>query len=191
MDILNKLDPQVAPGLEVFPAEMYAAIGDDPPLAREMFGELTAAMAHLVPPSEVTAEERTIPGPDVDIPIVIYQPPNEAPRPGLLWIHGGGYIIGSAREDATCNEFAEQVGCTIVSVDYRLTPEATYRQSISDCFAALNWMVNHADELGIDKTRIAIGGNSAGGGLAASLALFNRDNPRAFARFSTLDLSHD
>lgn len=176
MGLISKLDPELVPGLDVFPAEMYAAIGDDPPSARQMFDDLMAAMADLIPPSEVTIEERTISGPDADIPVVIYQPPDEAPRPGLLWIHGGGYIIGSAREDATCNAFAEHVGCTIVSVDYRLAPEATYKQSISDCFTALNWMVDNSNELGIDKSRIAIGGNSAGGGLTAGLTLYNRDN---------------
>ncbi len=176
MGLISKLDPELVHGLEVFPVEMYAAIGDDPPAARQMFDELTAAMADLIPPSDVTAEDRTIPGPDGDIPIVVYQPPDEAPRPGLLWIHGGGYIIGSARDDATCNAFAEHVGCTIVSVDYRLAPEAIYKQSVSDCFTALNWMVDNAGELGIDKSRIAIGGNSAGGGLTAGLALYNRDN---------------
>ena len=176
MTLLSKLDPVLVPGLDVFPAEMYRAIGNDPPVGRKIFNDILASMAALIPPSEVAAVERTIPGPDVDIPIVIYQPPSQAPRPGLLWIHGGGYIIGTAREDAICNAIAEHVGCTIVSVDYRLAPEATYKESMSDCFVALNWMVDYADELGIEKRRIAIGGNSAGGGLTAGLALYNRDN---------------
>ena len=68
------------------------------------------------------------------------------------------------------------VGCTVVSVGYRLAPEATYREIIADSFAALNWMVDQAAELGIDKRRVAIGGRSAGGGLSAGLALYNRDN---------------
>lgn len=196
MSLLSKLDPELVPGLDVFPAEMYAAIGDNPPYARQMFDGLMASMAEMIPPSDVTAEERTIPGPDVDIPVVVYQPPYDAPRPGLLWIHGGGYIIGSAREDDTCNAFAEHVGCTIVSVDYRLAPEATYKQSISDCFATLNWMADNADALGIDRSRIAIGGSSAGGGLTAGLALFSRDNQGPSLAFQLLiypmiDDTHD
>ncbi len=155
---------------------MVTAIGENPVAARAMFSEMMGAMAEMLPPTDVTKEERSIPSPDGEISIVIYQPTNEAPRPGLLWIHGGGYIIGSAHDDIFCNTFAEQVGCTIVSVEYRLAPEATYQASVSDCFVALNWMVDHAEELGVDKARIAIGGGSAGGGLTAGLALYNRDH---------------
>ena len=66
--------------------------------------------------------------------------PDPAPRAGLLWIHGGGYIIGSGRDDVACIPIAEHVGCTIVSVDYRLAPEVTYKESVHDCFVALQWL---------------------------------------------------
>ena len=88
--------------------------------------------------------------PECDIPIVIYQPTNPAPRGGLLWMHGGGYIVGTARADYHGIGFAERASCTVISVDYRLAPESTYKESIADCFAALNWMVDNAVELGID-----------------------------------------
>ena len=91
-------------------------------------------------------------------------------------IHGGGYIIGSARDDLNVIAFAEHVGCTVVSVEYRLAPEATYKESVADCFAGLNWLVDNAAALGVDTGRVAIGGASAGGGLTAGLALYNRDN---------------
>ena len=84
--------------------------------------------------------------------------------------------MGSARDDFYCLAFAEQVGCTVVSVDYRLAPEATYKESIADCFTGLNWLVDNAADLGVDTGRVAIGGASAGGGLSAGLALYNRDN---------------
>ncbi len=119
--------------------------------------------------------ELTIPGPDCEIPLAIYQPPGPAPRGGLLWLHGGGYIVGVERDDARCIEFAEVIGCAVVSVGYRLAPEATWQAAISDSFVALNWMVDNAPDLGIDPARVAIGGGSAGGGLAAGLALYNRD----------------
>ena len=90
-------------------------------------------------------------------------------------MHGGGYIVGRARADYHGVGFAENAGCTVVSVDYRLAPESTYKESIADCFAALNWMVGNAGDLGIDRARIAIGGGSAGGGLTAGLAHYNRD----------------
>ena len=177
MDFLSSLDPELLAAPEPFlSAELVTAAGDDPLRARQLVDELMVMMVQMLPPSDVTAEERMIPGPEGDIPIVIYQPPKEAPRPGMLWIHGGGYITGSARDDLNGNAFAEHVGCTVVSVDYRLAPEVTYKESVSDCFVALNWMVDRADELGIDKDRIAIGGASAGGGLSAGLALYNRDN---------------
>ena len=111
---------------------------------------LLQAMVDALPPTDVTIEERTIPGADGDIPIAIYQPPEPAPRPGLLMIHGGGYIVGTAREDMNGIGYAEHVGCTVVSVDYRMAPEFTYREAIADCFAGLNWMFDNADALGVD-----------------------------------------
>ena len=176
MSFEDRVDPELRPGLELFPAEMIAACGDDPPAARAMLAGLMEAMADALPPTEVVIEERSIPGPDGDIPIAIYQPPAPAPRPGLLLIHGGGYVVGTAREDINGIGYAEHVGCTVVSVDYRLAPEYTYKASVVDCFAGLNWMFDNADELGVDPSRIAIGGGSAGGGLTAGLALYNRDN---------------
>ena len=176
MDFIAKLDPEVALGLGVFPDGLITAIGDNPALAQEMFTELMGAMAEMLPPTEIQVEERMIAGPDGEIPVFIYQPPGVAPRAGLLWIHGGGYIIGSGRDDVTCVPIAEHVGCTIVSVDYRMAPTVTYKESVGDCFAALNWMVDNAEELGINTDRVAIGGASAGGGLSAGLALYNRDH---------------
>lgn len=176
MPFIDKVDPELAHGLDFFPAELLTAIGDDPLAARKIFGELMEAAKELLPPTDVTIEERTIPGPEGEIPIVIYQPPAPTRRRGLLWIHGGGYIVGAAKDDGHGIGFAEHVGCTVVSVDYRMAPESTYRASIADCFAALNWMIDNVDALGVDPTRIAIGGASAGGGLTAGLALYNRDN---------------
>ena len=176
MSFIDQIDPEVLFALDTYPAERYIAIGEDPPRAREMTEAINREMRANLPPTDVTIEELSIPGPDCEIPIVVYRPPVPAPRGGLLWMHGGGYIVGVARDDARCIEFAEVVGCTVVSVDYRLAPESTYKGSIADCFAALNWMADNADELGIDKARIAIGGGSAGGGLTAGLALYNRDN---------------
>lgn len=196
MNFIEKLDPELVAGLEPIPAEMITAIGDDPSAAREMFAQMMGAMAEMLPPTDVSIEEKMISGPDGEILIVIYQPTDTAPRSGMLWIHGGGYIIGSGRDDGSCIPFAEHVGCTIVSVDYRMAPEVTYKESVADCFAALQWMVNNAEELGIDKSRIAIGGASAGGGLSAGLALYNRDNNGSDIAFQLLiypmiDDTHD
>jgi acetyl esterase/lipase len=95
------------------------------------------------------------------------------PGPALLWIHGGGYVIGSAQQDDDlCRRFARDVGVTVAAVDYRLAPEHPYPAPLEDCYAALTWL---AALPAVDPTRIAIGGASAGGGLAAALALLARD----------------
>lgn len=176
MPFIDLIDPELIDALDFFPAELMTAIGDDPPKAREMFQPIWDALADDLKSSPVTIEERAIPGPEGEIGIVIYQPPTSAPRGGLLWIHGGGYIVGSGRNDPHGIGFAEHVGCTVVSVDYRLAPEATYREAISDCFGALRWLSDNAEDLGVDPARIAIGGASAGGGLSAALSLYNRDH---------------
>lgn len=176
MSFEDRIDPELVPALGLFPAEMITAIGDDPHAARAMLAPLMDAMAEALPPTETQIEERTIPGPDGDIPIAIYQPATPAPRPGLLMVHGGGYVVGSEREDLNGIGYADHVGCTVVSVGYRMAPEFTYQAAIADSFAGLNWMFDNADDLGVDASRIAIGGASAGGGSTAGLALYNRDN---------------
>ncbi len=106
---------------------------------------------------------------DGDVRLRIYTP-ERADGSGLLWIHGGGLVIGSPKmDDRLCGETAQQLGTTIVSVDYRLAPKHPYPAAIDDCHAAWRWLLAHADELGIDSGRVAIGGQSAGGGLAACL----------------------
>lgn len=99
--------------------------------------------------------------------------PASAPGPALLWIHGGGYVIGeAAQDDLLCRRFATELGATVVSVNYRLAPEHPYPAPVEDCYAALRWMAGLPS---VDPARVAIGGASAGGGLAASLALMARD----------------
>lgn len=93
--------------------------------------------------------------------------------PALLWIHGGGYVMGSARQDdQLCRRFSNELGITVAAVDYRLAPEHPYPAGLDDCYAALTWLTGLP---AVDPTRIAIGGASAGGGLAAALALLARD----------------
>jgi acetyl esterase/lipase len=96
------------------------------------------------------------------------------PGPALLWVHGGGYVIGTAdMDDHVCAQFSKRLGITVASVEYRLAPEHPYPAAIQDCFAALTWL---AGLPGVDSARVAIGGASAGGGLAAALALWARDH---------------
>ena len=89
----------------------------------------------------------------------------------MLWLHGGGYVIGTPEmDDRACIEFARSLGLIVVSVDYRLAPAHPFPAALDDAWAAFNWMTNHSQKLALDPTRIAIGGASAGGGLAAALA---------------------
>src|SRR3954471_19882895 len=144
---------------------------------------LRAAMAAMpkppLPPTTTVWDDRTIPGPpgDPDVTVRVFQPPTKGTgRPAVCHIHGGGYIFGSALvEDARINRWVEESQAVVVSVEYRLSPEAAYPGPLNDCYAALTWMATNADELGIDPGHIVIAGVSAGGGLAAALALLARD----------------
>lgn len=116
--------------------------------------------------------------PDVSIKVVdvrasrvrVYQPKGHQQGGGLLWIHGGGLVIGNAAmEDGRASERAYQLNCVVVSVEYRLAPENPYPGAIDDCFAAWQWFLANAAELDVDPGTIVVGGESAGGGLAAAL----------------------
>ncbi|MFD9592972.1 alpha/beta hydrolase [Kitasatospora sp. NPDC059973] len=120
----------------------------------------------------VRVERRTLPATtdDPSVEVLTYQASGQAPRAALLWIHGGGTVMGAARQENTwCSRVADELGALVVSVDYRLAPENPYPAALDDCFGALRWLHASAATLGIDPTRIAVGGESAGGGLAAAV----------------------
>jgi len=115
-------------------------------------------------------------GDDLGLRVRVYRPAIPGRLPGLLYLHGGGMILGAIEtEDAIAGALAEQVGCCVVSVDYRLAPEHPYPAAVEDCYAALSWLVDQAAELDIDRDRVALYGGSAGGGLAAACALLARE----------------
>jgi acetyl esterase/lipase len=108
----------------------------------------------------------------------------DGPGPALLWIHGGGYVMGTARQDdRVCRGFCKRLGITVASVEYRLAPEHPYPTPLEDCYAALTWL---AALPAVDPARVAIGGASAGGGLAAALALLARDRGEVSPAFQLL-----
>ena len=105
--------------------------------------------------------DKVIVGPDDNpLPLRIYRPKsNHESLPVLLWIHGGGYILGSIDDnDDTCMRFAKEAGCVVVSVDYRLAPEHPYPAPIEDCYSALKWIADNAKSLNIDSNRIGVAG---------------------------------
>jgi acetyl esterase/lipase len=173
------LDPELAALLRELP--MWSIDFGTTPLSE--IPALRAAQASVprppVPATTTVYEDHTIPGPAgaPEVVVRVFHPPTPGTgRPAVCFIHGGGYIFGSALvEDARLNRWVEQSGCVVVSVEYRLSPETAYPDPLEDCYAALTWMAANAAELGIDAGRIALVGQSAGGGLAAGLALLARD----------------
>lgn len=106
----------------------------------------------------------------------LYAPSTEAGLPVLLYLHGGGFTIGSvATHDALCRQLAHLAGCAVVSLDYRLAPEHRFPTASNDAWDALQWLAAHGASLGLDPTRLAVGGDSAGGTLAAACAILARD----------------
>ncbi|SHM35016.1 alpha/beta hydrolase [Actinacidiphila paucisporea] len=124
-------------------------------------------------------EDRKIPGPDGVLPVRVYRPSGEAQLPVLLYFFGGGWTLGSIdTADVVCRTLAAEAGCLVVSVGYRLAPENPFPAAVHDCHAALRWVAAHADEIGGDPARLAVGGDSAGGNLAAAVTLLARDRGR-------------
>jgi triacylglycerol lipase len=129
--------------------------------------------------ANVAIEDRVVPGPDgaPDVPVTLYRPTDATGKlPVLLYLHGGGYVMGTAESSGAASvRTADEVKCLVVSVDYRLAPETHAPGAAEDAHAVLAWLNKEADSLGIDTNRIAVGGDSAGGGLAAATALLARD----------------
>ena len=142
-------------------------------------GEMRTLMEATTVPSAVLVDrvvDRMIPGPAGEIPVRIYAPSSDVPLPVLVWYHGGGWVIGSLEtHDGLCRELVDAAGCMVVSVDYRLAPEHTFPGAVDDADAAMRWVSEHAAEIGADPSRVAVGGDSAGGHLAAVAAMLARD----------------
>jgi acetyl esterase len=138
----------------------------------------TIAALNTDPEPVARVENRTIPGPDGPVPVRIYRPQEQpaAPMPALVYFHGGGWVICDLdSHDPTCRAITNGVGCVVVSVDYRLAPEDKFPAAAEDAYAATLWVAGNATDLGVDATRIAVGGDSAGGNLTAAVALMARD----------------
>ncbi|MEL5955164.1 alpha/beta hydrolase fold domain-containing protein [Streptomyces sp. CLV115] len=180
----DRIDPETHQGLR----NLHALTGPgglvnfDIPRQRELYEEMNrAALAALPPNDRVRYEDLTVPGPadGPELNVRIYRPADSTDAgtlPGILYIHGGGMITGSVQTDhRQVLPLVEAVDAVVVSVEYRLAPEHPDPAPVEDCYAALLWMSRNASSLGIDPGRLALYGGSAGGGLAAGVALLARD----------------
>ncbi len=185
---LSRVAPELRDVLAIFPNVDFSR-GVEP-----YRGDLFAGKLPPVPPEllAIQREERTIPGTDgaPEVRLLIYRPPGKAaaPRPAVLNVHGGGFVLGLPEQNDTANRaLALELGCIVVANSYRLAPETAWPGAVEDCYAALCWTHAHAGELGIDPARIAISGESAGGGHAAALAIYARDRGGPTICFQMLD----
>jgi acetyl esterase/lipase len=161
-------------GRPEFTLEMIPAIRQAPPMSP------VPTIEELRRGGAFDVTERLVPGPAgaPDVTLLICRPTGvTAPVPCLYYIHGGGMMLGNNRSGGAARalEHAESLGAALVSVEYRLAPETPHPGPVEDCYAGLIWTVDHARELGIDPERLIVGGASAGGGLAAAVALLARD----------------
>jgi acetyl esterase len=134
------------------------------------------------PPIELgSIEEQTIPGPAGDIPVRLYRPEGAAgdgaPLGALVYYHGGGHVVGSMdTHDYACRAICRDANIVVMSVDYRMGPEAKFPAAVDDCYAATKWLAENAEAMGVRTDRIAVGGDSAGGNLALVISLMARDD---------------
>ena len=157
--------PPPDPDAPATPAPMDPAVVDQMFLAWQ--GE---------PEPVASVEDRTIPGPEGEMAIRIYTPEGSGPFPVLAFFHGGGWIMGSIiSHDPLARVLCNGGGCVVVSVDYRLAPTHRFPAAAEDCYAATRWIAEHAESFNADGSRLAVGGDSAGGNLAAAVALMARD----------------
>ncbi len=175
MDSKHLLDPELADLLKSMP--QFELSDQTLPGVRADFATMMAETPR--PPSETQVESFMIPGPAgaPQVRALLYKPADaQGALPAILHIHGGGYVLGAPEmADAANRLSASELGCVIVSVDYRLAPETCHPGPLRDCYAALAWLHGNAGPLGVDAARIGVKGESAGGGLAAALALYARD----------------
>jgi len=185
------MDPQVEALFQMMAAQAQAS-------GAPAFTELPAADARAMmdggfaafnagAPAIGSIADRILPGPESGIPVKVFTPPGEGPFPLLVYLHGGGWVIGSPETHTKlCSELALGADAVVVSVHYRLAPEHPAPAALDDSLAAIRWSVAHASEMNADGTRFAIGGDSAGGNLTAAACIRLRDEGGPQAKLQLL-----
>ena len=183
-----QLDPQAKLLIEKAEAAGHPELYElEPFAARKQFLELSKAVA-VEPVAVGSIEEKKIEGAGGDIRLRFYRPTAVSKQsPALLYFHGGGWVIGDLdSHDGICRWLSVRSGCVIISVDYRLAPEHKFPAAVDDCLAATRWVASNGDTMGIDNTRLAVGGDSAGGNLAAVVSQLARDDSGPAIAFQML-----
>ncbi|MCE7001700.1 alpha/beta hydrolase [Kibdelosporangium philippinense] len=172
------IDPELLPWLDMLP---LFEVRDATSLAEVRAGldQMRDKVTPYEPTHPIDIRDEVVPGPAgaPDVAVRIYRRADrEGPQPALFYIHGGGFIMGGLEmADLYAIPIVDKLGIVVVAVDYRLAPETPFPGPVEDCYAALLWTAAKASELGIDPARLAIGGESAGGGLTAGTTLLARD----------------
>jgi len=171
-DLTAPIDPPLAGFLAQ--AAMQPPLESLPPdVGRQIYRELAASLG-LPPPPVATVVDHTVRGPGGPLPLRLYTPatPAALPRPMLVYLHGGGWVIGDLEtHDAVCRQLCHDAGMLVIAVDYRRAPEHPFPAAPDDAEAALRWAAAHAAELGGDPARLSVAGDSAGAQLAAVAAM--------------------
>ncbi len=186
-DARRLVDPELLPFLEQYPRyDLTAALL--PQIRAGLLERMGPARTSTAYP-DIKCYEQRIPGcdGDPDVRVLIYEPLGGTRRPAMLHIHAGGHVMGLPEmTDAQHRRFADEIGCVVVSVDYRLAPEHPYPAGLHDCLAALRWLHASAEQLAIDPARIGVVGESAGAGMAVGLALLVRDRKECAIKYLSL-----
>ena len=169
------LDPQAQRVIDAMAALNLKPVEESTPAeARESIRTRTAALGPF--PDVAAVVDHRAPVSGGEIIVRAYSPGGPGPHPALVYYHGGGWVIGDLyTHDGLCRSITNAARCAVLSVDYRLAPESKYPVAVEDSYAALLWIVANAERLGIDRRRMAVGGDSAGGNLATVMALMARD----------------
>jgi acetyl esterase len=182
MDLAMPLDPQILAMRDQRERDQV------PPLYTQSLADARAAdLASIqqgggAPEPVFEVADRTIPGPGGELPLRVYRPSGDRPLPALLYFFGGGWVLGTIdTADGISRSLANRCGALVVVVGYRLAPEHPFPAAIDDCYAAVRWVAEHAGEIGADPARLAVGGDSAGGNLAAAVTLLARRDGQRLA----------
>ncbi|HYL99432.1 MAG TPA: alpha/beta hydrolase [Blastocatellia bacterium] len=180
------LDPQIKSMVDMVKMMEPLDLGTVPVGQTRAAFKMLASMGGAGDPMQKT-EDLQIPGPGGDIKARVYRPLDAGTLPALVFFHGGGWVIGAIEtHEGLCKSLASRAGCAVISVDYRLAPENKFPAGLEDCYAAARWVQDHADEIGLDALRIGLGGDDAGGNLAAAVSIMLRDKGEPMPRFQLL-----